>query len=308
MFEAIDLLIAGAGPAGLSAAVNAASEGLSTLVVDKGEQVGGQAAYSARVENYPGFERGISGQKLVQRTAHQARKFGAQIKLSTSITKLIPEGELFIAVLSDGSSVVTRVLLVCCGLSWRKLQVPGEDRLLHKGVFYGAYPNEALNYSGRTVAIVGGANSALQAAVNFADHGALVHLLVRGDAAEGSKYLTDRTAQHPNITTHFNTEVSEFAGTEQLDRVLLKDGTALECGSAFIFIGGEPHTNWIAEHCACDDHGYLITDKTNMTSKPGIFAAGDVVSGSTKRIATASGMGAECVQHIHAYLATTLLS
>ena len=302
MKQLVDVLIVGAGPAGLSAAVNAASEGLNTLVVDNDETVGGQAKYSSRIENYPGFVRGISGQKLVQRMAHQAQKFGAEILLGVGVTKLLPQGELFAVFLTDSSLVITRTLVACCGLSWRQLKVPGADRLLHKGVFYGAVPSEAQNYNSQHVAVIGGANSAVQAAVNFAEHGAAVDLVVRELELQASEYLIRRVVDLNTITLRLAAEVREFMGSEALEALVLTNGALVAARAAFIFIGSEPRTQWLSEHCACDEKGYLITDAQNMTSMPGIFAAGDVVAGSTKRVAAASGLGAETVQHIHTYL------
>jgi thioredoxin reductase (NADPH) len=305
----VDLLIAGAGPAGLSAAVNATSEGLDTLVIDTAEHVGGQAKYSSRIENYPGFVNGISGQRLMARMEHQAEKFDAEFWLSTAIVKLWLEGELIVARCSNGSTVVARVLLVCCGLEWRKLAVPGAGRLLHKGLYYGAEPQDAERFRGQTVGVVGGANSAVQAALNFAEYGAKkVWVIVRGSKLEASQYLVDALPGHTNIEVLANSEVKELLGMDSLDGLTLTNGGSLGLSALFVFIGAEPRTEWIQELCECDEHGFIKADPVSWsTSQPGVFAAGDVVSGTTKRIVAASGSGGEAVAHIHTYLASTRL-
>lgn len=300
----VDVVVVGAGPAGLSAAVNAASEGLNTLVLDSADAVGGQARYSSRIENFPGFVNGISGQKLMLRSAHQAKRFGAEIKLGAELQEIALEGRLFLVSLAD-QWVVSRILLVCCGLMWRKLSVPGADRLLGKGMFYGAMPDDAVGYKGKSVAIVGGANSAAQAAVNFAQHGAKVSMLVRDNKLAASQYLTERLADN-GVDVRFGTEVGELQGTDKLEAVALKPSGFLQCEAVFAFIGAEPRTTFLSGLCDCDEHGFIVTDHlTGATSRGGIFAAGDVVSGSVKRVSAAIGAGSEVVQAIHGYLALT---
>lgn len=303
----VDLLVVGAGPSGLSAAVNAASEGLDTLVIDEAEMPGGQAKYSSHVENYPGFVRGISGQKLMARMAHQAKRFGARIVTHTQVTSLQVEGELFALRLSNDWLVVARVLLVCCGLEWRQLKVPGAGRLLHKGLYYGALPDEGKRFAGQTIAVVGGANSAVQAALNFADYGTHVWLVVRDGKLDASEYLAERLANTPLVKVLYSVEVKELLGVNELQGVLLTNGESLGVSALFVFIGAEPRTEWIREYCECDERGYLVVRGGAATSQPGIFAAGDVVAGTTKRIAAGIGGGADAVARIHSYLASTRL-
>ena len=321
-----DLSIYGAGPAGLSAAVYAASEGLRVVVVEK-EAVGGQADSSSLIENYLGFPRGITGAELAERARQQAVSFGAEFLLMReglrgTFTERGIRGEL-----ADGTPLEARANICATGISWRRLGLDGEDRLLGNGLYYGAGTSEAPECTGEHVLVVGGANSAGQAAMNLAAHAASVTLVVRGAGLSEtmSSYLVERIAAEPRIRVAADTRVVGLLGDGELTGAVLDgpDGRAeVATGRLFVCIGGEPDTSWtVPTPIVRDDNGFLLTgpDLTPEqlegrwplerppfyleTSVPGSFAAGDVRANSVKRVASAVGEGAMAVTFVHRHLA-----
>jgi thioredoxin reductase (NADPH) len=322
-----DLTIVGAGPAGLAAAVYAASEGLQALVVEA-VAPGGQAGTTSMIENYLGFPNGISGSELATRAVAQARRFGAEIILARPLVRISREGSGYRTHLSDGTSVLGRTLLLASGVEWRRLDVPGIDELLGAGVYYGAGPSEALGCAGSHVVVVGGGNSAGQAVVRFSRYAVRVTLLVRGPelAASMSKYLIDAISAIPNVDVRTGTQVVGVEADTQLREVLVTspDGQPvqpLRADALFICIGGEPRTDAVDEAgLVIDDAGYVPTgsDVTSFaeaagdvpraplpleSNLPGLFAAGDVRRGSIKRCAAAVGEGSMSVALVHQRLA-----
>lgn len=324
-----DLTIVGAGPAGLAAAVYAASEGLRALVLEA-IAPGGQAGTTSMIENYLGFPNGISGSELATRAVAQARRFGAEILLARPLVGISIEDFGYRAHLSDGTSVLGRTLLLASGVEWRRLSVPGIDELLGAGVYYGAGPSEALGCAGSHVVIVGGGNSAGQAAVRFSRYAVQVTLLVRGPdlAASMSKYLIDAIATIPNVDVRTGTQVIGVVADGHLRELLVTSSggpapQAIRADALFICIGGEPRTDAVGgTDLAIDDAGYIPTgSEVNSfahiakgrepsrpplpleTNLPGLFAAGDVRRGSIKRCAAAVGEGSMSVALVHQRLA-----
>lgn len=324
-----DLTIVGAGPAGLAAAVYAASEGLRALVLEA-VAPGGQAGTTSMIENYLGFPNGISGSELATRAVAQARRFGAEILLARSLVGISAEGSGYRAHLSDGTSVLGRTLLLASGVEWRRLDVLGIDDLLGTGVYYGAGPSEALGCAGAHVVVVGGGNSAGQAVVRFSRYAVRVTLLVRGAAlaASMSKYLTDAIAAIPNVDVRTGTQVVGLKADGRLREVLVtsadsQTAQSLRADALFICIGGEPRTDAVDEtELVVDDAGYVPTGSDLVsfakvakdldrarpplpleTNLPGLFAAGDVRRGSIKRCAAAVGEGSMSVALVHQRLA-----
>ena len=316
-----DTVIVGAGPAGLAAAVYGASEGLHTLVVER-EAPGGQAGTSSRIENYLGFPAGVSGDELATRALQQARRLGAEILVTRTITR-IDAGSRQIHL--DGGDVLrARTVIVACGVSWRRLEIEGFDRLVGKGVFYGAARSEAPTVHGLDIHIVGAGNSAGQAAMFFSTHARRVTLLCRSGSLEHSmsRYLIDQLASRANIEVLFNSEVVAAHGTEALDAIDLRSGeggepTRLASGGLFIFIGADAETDWLPAEIELDRRAYVLTGPdvkaTGVwplerdpylleTSVPGIFACGDVRSGPVKRVAAAVGEGSMAIAFVHQYL------
>jgi thioredoxin reductase (NADPH) len=322
-----DVAVVGAGPAGLAAATYAASEGLRTLLLER-EAVGGQAGTTSLIRNYLGFPRGISGAELAARATEQAVVFGAELVYAQPATELRPAGTDWVLTLADGGQAVSRAVVIATGVSYRRLPVPGLEALLGAGVFYGAAVTEAKAMAGQRVAVVGGANSAGQAAVHLARHAEQVTLLVRGDAlADGmSAYLVQELQRAGNITVRLRTEVTEVHGAGRLETLAIRERAAeatetLPAAALFIMIGAEPHTDWLAATVERDDRGFLLTGRDLLrdgrpppawpldrqpllleTSLPGVFAAGDIRHGSVKRVASAVGEGAIAIQLIHTYL------
>ena len=314
-----DLLILGAGPAGLAAAVYAGSEGLDVLVADASAP-GGQAGTSSKIENYPGFPTGVSGGELARRTAVQAQKFGAEIRVPCRATALKCEGGGHKRVEFDGGEAVTaRAVLIATGARYRRLGLDNEDVFAGTGVYYGATQMEATMCAGRTVAVVGGGNSAGQAAMFLSERTERVLMLVRGDSLAGSmsRYLVERLEAAENVELMYGTRATALHGDAEagrLDRVTLAtdDGEdEREVGGLFVMIGADPCTGWLKGSVALDDHGFVLTGRDAgegveylATSCPGVLAAGDVRSGSIKRVATAVGEGAMAVRFVHDALAT----
>jgi thioredoxin reductase (NADPH) len=319
-----DLGIIGGGPAGLAAAVYGASEGLRTVMIEK-VAPGGQAGISSRIENYLGFPSGLSGADLARRAVAQARRFGVEILTPQSATAVRAEGPSRMVTLADGSDLGCKVLLIATGVSYRKLDVPGAERLQGSGLYYGSAMTEAMACQGEDIYIVGGANSAGQAAMYFSKYARRVVMLVRGDSLSStmSSYLIEQIKQTANINVETRAQVAELHGDGRLEAISILCGDTrktekVEASSLFVFIGAEPHTDWLAGVVERDERGFIITGNDLLregkrprgwpldrdpflteTSVPGIFAAGDVRHGSVKRVASGVGEGSIAVQFIH---------
>jgi thioredoxin reductase (NADPH) len=307
--EEVDLLVVGAGPAGLAAAVYGASEGLDTLVIDA-TVLGGQAGSSRRIENYLGFPAGISGTELVSRAATQARKFNARLATPYRAESLEPGEDRHVVSLEEEHEIAARAVLLATGAQYRRLPVDHLADYEGMSIFYAAGPPEAQLCGASRVAVVGGGNSAGQAAVWLARGGALVTLLHRrADLRETmSNYLIGELERY-GIAVRDRSEIAHLHGSgSQLDSVTLTDNERLPVSFLFLFLGASPCTDWLGDVVARDDDGFILTDAAANadhlleTSIPGVFAAGDVRSGSTKRCATAVGEGAMAVQLVHAHL------
>ena len=313
-----DVVVVGAGPAGLAAAVYAASEGLSTLVVES-LAPGGQAGTSSKIENYLGFPTGISGQALAGRAQAQAQKFGARLAISRQAASVDCSGQPFRLQLDDRQTVTARTVIVATGARYRKLDVPGYARYEGAGIHYAATAMEGQLCQNEEVVVVGGGNSAGQAAVFLAGIAAHVHILVRSDglAATMSDYLVQRIARSTAITLHTRSEIVGLDGEERLQQVTWRhrdtgELTARPVGNMFVMIGAEPCTEWLKDCLALDDKGFVLTGRCAQghllespyaTTRPGIFAVGDVRSGSVKRVASSVGEGSVVIQAVHRYLA-----
>jgi thioredoxin reductase (NADPH) len=308
--EEVDLLVVGAGPAGLGAAVYGASEGLQTLVVD-GTGLGGQAGASRRIENYLGFPAGITGNELTSRAVIQARKFNARLATPYRALSLEPGNGRHVVRLQEDHEIVARAVILATGAQYRRLPVEGLDQYEGVSVFYAAGPPEAQLCGAERVAVVGGGNSAGQAAVWLARGGALVTLLHRrADLRQTMSDYLVRDLERYGVAVRHRSEIAALHGTNgQLEAVTLKGGERQRLSYLFLFLGAVPCTEWLGEAIRRDADGFILTgaatDADNLleTTVPGVFAAGDVRSGSTKRCATAVGDGAWAVQLIHAHLA-----
>jgi thioredoxin reductase (NADPH) len=310
--EEVDLLIVGAGPAGLGAAVYGASEGLDTLVVES-MALGGQAGASRRIENYLGFPAGISGTELTSRAVTQARKFGARIGSPYRVKALEPGGDRHVVRLEEGTEIHARAVLLASGADYRRLAVDGLDRYEGVSVFYAAGPLEGQLCTGRRAGVVGGGNSAGQAAVWLARGGALVTLLHRrGDLRETmSQYLIEELERY-GVAVRARSEVARLEGEDgQLKFVTLTDGATVPLHALFLFLGADPCTDWLGDTLARDANGFILTGVDAgavgplETSEPGVYAAGDVRAGSIKRCATAVAEGAAVVRLVHERLVST---
>ena len=320
-----DLVIVGGGPAGLAAALYGASEGLDTQVIDA-VAFGGQASTSARIENYLGFPTGISGSELAERAQLQARRLGARLVVPAEATGLSAENGHYSVQLAGGAVVNGRTLMVATGARYRKLDVPDLERYEGAGVYHAATQAEAQLCTGDPVLIVGGGNSAGQAAMFLSQHAVSCRLLIRGDdlAKSMSRYLIDEIEQREQVEVITRREVVELTGEDALEAVVVRDtasGATSELGvkALFVFIGASPHTDWLAGHVAMDEHCFLMTGRDVQgealapygderplfleTSRPGIFAVGDVHSGSIKRVASAVGEGSISISLVHRVLA-----
>lgn len=318
-----DLVIVGAGPAGLAAAVYGASEGLSTLVLER-LAPGGQAGSSMRIENYLGFPTGLTGSELAERAVLQANKFGACLTVTTPVTSLAFDKAYPVLQLEGGEPVVTKCLLIATGAHYRRLEVEGCERFEGCGVYYAATPNEAQLCRGADVIVVGGGNSAGQAAVFLSGHVRKVFHLIRGDDLykSMSSYLARRIEQISNIEVLRNTTIQRMSGDGYLSTVEIGNGLSgetrsLQTPALFSFIGAVPRTDWLPPEIERDDKAFVLTGASLVqsphwtarrhpflleTSRPGVFAAGDVRSGSLKRVASAVGEGAMAVQFVHEYM------
>jgi thioredoxin reductase (NADPH) len=322
-----DLTIVGAGPAGLAAAVYAASEGLRAVAIES-VAPGGQAGTTSMIENYLGFPQGISGSELATRATAQARRFGAEILLARRLVDVTKDGPGYVARLSDGAEVRSRALLLAGGVDWRRLEVPGIDELLGSGVYYGAGPSEAVTCSGCQVTIVGGGNSAGQAVIRFSRYASRVNLLVRGSSLDASmsQYLIDQVSKVGNVEIRTNSEVVGVEADTHLQALMVSsEGSVarLPTDALFVCIGGVPRTKGAASvGLALDAAGYVRSgaelrsppdalDRWPLsrqplpleTNLPGLFAAGDIRSGSIKRCAAAIGEGSMAVALVHQRLA-----
>jgi thioredoxin reductase (NADPH) len=317
-----DLVVLGAGPAGLAAAVYGASEGLTTLLLE-GRAIGGQAGTSSMIRNYLGFPRGVSGGELAHRGWQQAAFFGVEFVFAQA-TGLTPGDGRHTLTLTDGSRATGRAVIIATGVSYRRLGIPELDRLVGAGVFYGAAGVEASAITGEDVCVVGGANSAGQAALHLARYAASVTLLVRGAslAASMSDYLIRQLEATPNVTARLGTRVVGGRGDARLTSLIVEDAAEhrreeVPATAVFVLIGAEPHTGWLSDALLLDDRGFLLTGRdvpaeawplsrepfSFETSLPGVFAAGDVRLGSVKRCASAVGEGSVAVGSVHHYLA-----
>jgi thioredoxin reductase (NADPH) len=322
-----DLAIVGGGPAGLAAAVYGASEGLHTVIIER-EAPGGQAGMSSRIENYLGFPAGLSGGDLARRAVVQAQRFGVEILSPQEAVGIRTEGSYRIIKLADSSEISCHALMVASGVQWRRLEAPGIDRLQGAGVYYGGGATEALACKNEIVYVVGGANSAGQAAMNFSKYAARVVILVRGDslASTMSQYLIDQIQSTSNIQIWTHATVAEVHGDTHLEEisVLCSDTDKTErvpANAMFIFIGALPRTDWLGNVVERDDRGFILTGPDLLwggkrpkgwvldrdpflleTNVPGLFAVGDVRHGSVKRVASGVGEGSVAVQFIHQYL------
>lgn len=322
-----DLAIVGAGPAGLASAVYGGSEGLRTVLIER-EAPGGQAGTSSKIENYLGFPSGISGSDLARRAVDQARRFGVEILTPQEATALRVEGPYKHLTLSDGSEISCHVLMLSMGVSWNLLTADQADRFTGSGIFYGAAMTEAAHVKGQTVCIVGGGNSAGQAAMYFRDYADKVVMIVRGDSlgAKMSHYLVNRIESTKNIEVRLNAEIRACQGKERLEALELRDKQTgdteiLPTGYLFAFLGATPRTGWLGGNVACDQRGFLLTGPdldvaTHLrdwplerppylleTNVPGIFASGDARHDSVKRVASAVGEGSVAVYFMHQFLA-----
>jgi thioredoxin reductase (NADPH) len=314
----VDVAIIGAGPAGLAAAVYAASEGLKTLVIEQ-QVFGGQAGTTSLIRNYPGFPAGVSGARLANTMYQQAWGLGAEFLLMRNVTALREKGVGHLVVeLSDGTTIRTTTVVLATGASYRRLSASGVDALVGRGVFYSPAVTEAAAMTDRAAVVVGGGNSAGQAAIHLSRYAATVTLLVRGKSlgASMSEYLIRELSAARNVAIRYNSEVVSAIGDERLERVVVRDAETvseetIESAGLFVLIGSEPRTEWLPATIKRDEWGFIVTGReagadpaaTAASSLRGVFAAGDVRRGSIKRVASAVGEGANVVSQIHQYLA-----
>jgi thioredoxin reductase/DNA-binding NarL/FixJ family response regulator len=323
-----DLVIVGAGPAGLGAAVNASSEGLVTLVVER-DAIGGQAGSSSMIRNYLGFARGVSGNELAHAAYAQAWAFGTRFLVGTEVTSMECGYDVHVLHTADARVLTTRAVILAMGVAYRRLEIPALERLVGLGVFYGASPAEAKQYENRRVCLIGAGNSSGQAALYFAKWANHVTMVVRGSSLEKgmSKYLIDEIAAAENVEVLLNSRVVDGCGDTQLTSLRIVDDTdnserEVDADGLFVMIGASPHTAWLPAEIARDAHGFVVagaelihdqllddwllprSPKAYETSVPGVFAVGDVRSRSTKRVASSVGEGSGVVRVIHDYLET----
>ena len=315
-----DVTVVGAGPSGLAAAVYASSEGLRTLVIER-ESIGGQAGSSSRIRNYLGFQRGITGAELAQRAQQQAWVFGTNFVQMCQALRIRTDGDRLYVSSSNGMEVPTGVVVLAMGVSYQRLSIPALEDLTGVGVFYGASPSEAERFTGREVYVVGGGNSAGQAAVHLAKHAKQVTILVRRStlAETMSRYLIDEIEGQANIDVRYRTEIVDGAGNGELESLTLTNSATGEtqtvpADAVFVLIGARPHTDWLPTEIERDRFGFVVTGTASSdwtlerlpfmfeSSMPGVFAVGDVRSGSVKRVASAAGEGSVAIQQVHQYL------
>ena len=322
-----DLVIVGGGPAGLAAAVYGASEGLQTALVER-DAPGGQAGQSSRIENYLGFPVGLSGGDLARRATTQAQRFGAELLTVQQVTRIEQRGPSKVVHLAGGEELGAAAVIVATGVDYRLLDAPGVEELTGRGVYYGGSRSEGVSCRDEHVVVVGGANSAGQAAIYFAGYAQHVTILYRGDnlAKSMSRYLIDTIEDTPNITVRTNAEVAAAHGDDQLERITVRDTAGgaeqeMELAAMFVFIGARPQTEWLPDEVARDKRGFVLAGSELLledvrprwrlernpylleTTMPGLFVAGDVRSQSMKRVASAVGEGSMAVSFVHEYLA-----
>jgi thioredoxin reductase (NADPH) len=320
-----DVVVVGAGPAGLAAAVYGASEGLRVAVIER-QATGGQAGTSARIENYLGFPTGISGSDLARRATAQAVRFGAEILTTVEVVSIELDDQIKIIHLSDGSEIRCKAVVIASGMTVRKLKVPGYERFTGAGVYYGATVGDATRYRDEDVLIVGGANSAGQAAMMFSRFAGTVTMIVRGASLQGSmsSYLIDQIAATDNIEVLLEAEISEVSGEERVEKAVIRSRgveETREVAGIFIFVGAVPHTDYLVGVVELNEKGFVVTGADlaggrpanwplerdpflQETSVPGVFAAGDVRHGVVRRVASAVGQGSICISFVHQYLET----
>jgi thioredoxin reductase (NADPH) len=322
-----DVVVIGGGPAGLAAGVYGSSEGLSTLIVER-EAIGGQAGASSLIRNYLGFARGISGQRLTYQAFQQASLFGAEFRLMRPVTGLRRAGEELVVTFSDGKEIACRTVIVATGASYRRLEIPELEALNGAGVFYGAATTEARALQGQEVYVLGGANSAGQAAMHLSRYASRVTLVVRGGSLEAgmSDYLIKEIEVADNVRVRLNSRVTGGGGEGRLERLTLEDSASgrfenVPAAALFVLIGAEPHTEWLPREIVRDEKGFIVTGRDLLrevafpemwlserlpmlleTSAPGVFAVGEVRHGSVKRVASAVGEGSIAVRMVHDYL------
>jgi thioredoxin reductase (NADPH) len=316
-----DTVIVGGGPAGLAAAVYGASEGLRTIVVER-EAPGGQAGTSSRIENYLGFPSGVSGDELASRALQQAKRLGAEILVTRAVARIDPATRQI--VLDGDEAIRARTLILATGVAWRRLAVDGFDRLIGKGLYYGAARSEASATHGLDVYLIGAGNSAGQAALHFASHARLVTLVVRGDSLDKtmSRYLIEQLGTKSNVAVRLRSEVVAAHGDTHLTAIDIRDNASAQlqrcdCGGLFVFIGADAETEWLPGAIARDKQGYVLTGDDVVkagrwpldrdpylleSSVPGIFACGDVRLSPVKRVASAVGEGSMAIAFVHRYL------
>jgi len=316
-----DTVIVGGGPAGLAAAVYGASEGLRTLVIER-EAPGGQAGTSSRIENYLGFPNGVSGDELAARALQQARRLGAEILVTRSVARIDPSSR---EILLDGNDMLrARTVILATGVTWRRLAVDGFDRLIGKGIYYGAARSEADATHGLHIHLIGAGNSAGQAALFFANHARSVTLVVRGDSLDKSmsNYLIEQVRGQANIVVRLRSEIRAVHGEDHLAAIDIEDMNTRahsrhDCGGLFVFIGADADTGWLPPEIARDARGYVLTGDDVVragrwredrdpylleASIPGVFACGDVRLSPVKRVASAVGEGSMAIALVHQFL------
>jgi thioredoxin reductase (NADPH) len=320
-----DVAVIGAGPSGLAAAVYASSEGLRTVVIER-ESIGGQAGASSRIRNYLGFQRGITGADLAQRAQQQAWVFGTTFVQMCEALSIRSDGDRFYLASSNCSEISAGVVVLAMGVDYQRLDIPALEGLTGAGVFYGASPSDAERFTGRRVFVVGGGNSAGQAAVHLARHANHVTILARRNTLTEtmSRYLIDEIDGQLNITVRYQTQIVDGSGDGHLETLSLLDARSGEtetvpADAVFVLIGARPHTEWLPDEVARDRYGFVVTGVGNPgwtlerppfmfeSSMPGVFAVGDVRSGSVKRVASAAGEGSVAIQQVHQYLEMTEL-
>jgi thioredoxin reductase (NADPH) len=300
--------VIGGGPSGLSAAINASADGLTTILVDASPVLGGQAKHSSLIENVLGYPKGVTGETLAKRAEVQALKFGASILKNSAATAIESNGQHVIR-LANGESVAAETVILANGLTWRKLTAKRANDFIGKGVVYGAVSRNDYHYRGKVVAVIGGANSAGQAALHISQFAKTVYMLVRHETLSDtmSAYLYQRVLNVRNIIPLFGCEVTEFFGNDRLQAIGIsqhgKQDDIVPVTAAVIFIGSEPKTDWVkASGIQTDDHGYIVTNGSYSTNVNGIFAIGDIRNGLAKRVAAAIGDGSSVIASVYQHL------
>ena len=302
-----DVIIAGSGPAGLTAALYLAREGLEVLVIEK-SGLGGQTGITDRLDNFPGFPEGITGSEFADRLVQQAERFGVEILQAQAVTGLRAEAESRYVATADGQEYGARAVVVATGSTYRRLEVPGEEELLGAGVHFCATCDGPF-YRGRHVAVVGGGSSAAEESLFLTRFADKITLLVRGDALKTAPLVIDKIHENEKIEVRYATEVRELRGARRLEALVIgepgDDSTeTLEPAAVFLFVGLTPNSDWLPDQIERSEHGFLCTDKTLQTSIPGVFAAGDVRQGATNQAASAAGEGATVALMVREYLKT----